>query len=380
MIIRRFLLAAFVVVTTLGIFSNAIALDNTGVTNEYPGHLRGIRPLGMGNAFIAMPGTDHNAQYYNPAAINDYEKKHRFQLISPAVDFNLQILSTINDVKDLASDINDAATDSGRITAFDTFVQQHTGEFHRVGLGLPLFHLSHKYYAAGLNVDSRTSISLRNQSFPNFELKSVNDAGITGGTAYAFLDESLQVGVNLKFLYRAMAEEQVTSGEIVNASIGSIIGWSQWQKGFGVGGDIGAKYKLPWLAKLKPTVAVVVQDVGDTRFSGGASKQSMSVAAGGGIFPTLGKFEFAVLADFREINHKVDFLKKLHAGLEARFPEILKTRFALRAGTNQGYFATGFSANFPIVGLHFAFYGEEVGEYTRSKASYRLASQLEFEF
>lgn len=377
---RSFNLFTFFFALVLVLSSTPSFAEDTGIGNEYPSLGRGVRALGMGNAFVSQKGTDYNAQFYNPAAINDFEKKRHYLFLNPGADINTGIYSTIKDVMDLSDDLS-GDTDSGKLDTFDTFVQSHAGDVNRVGLNLPLFHIRHKYYAAGLIVDGRTTISLRNPTFPNFELKSVNDAGVAAGGAYAFFDDSLQVGLNLKVLYRAAIEEQITSNDILNQDLGDIVGWSAWSKGYGVGVDLGTKYALPWWKEtLRPTFGVTIQDIADTRFSGGAPKTPMSISAGGGVFPKFGPVDFGVLVDFREINQKQDILKKLHAGVEATFPKKFATKASVRLGTNQGYFASGLSLQFPIVGLHFAFYGEEVGEVSSQKASYRLASQLTFGF
>lgn len=354
---------------------------DTGIGDEYPGIMRGVRPLGMGNAFAAMPGTDFNAQFYNPAAINDFEKKRHYLFINPQADFDTGIFSMIKDVLDLKDDLNAAADDSAKIDVFDTFTQAHAGQFNQVSSNMPLFHIRHKYYAAGLVFNTRSIISLRNQAFPNFEVKSTNHAGAVGGGAYAFFDDTLQVGGNLKVLYGVGIEDQITSSDITNRSIGAILGWNNWRKGVGVGVDLGSKYKLPFAQDLlQPTLAVVIQDVAHTRFTGGVNEIPMSLTAGAGIFPKIKDIQLAILADFREISQRIGILKKLHFGVEAKFPEVIHTKFSVRAGCNQGYPAAGFSAEWPIVALNFAFYGEEMGEFKRSKASYRLASQLTFGF
>ncbi|OGQ22668.1 MAG: hypothetical protein A3I05_03850 [Deltaproteobacteria bacterium RIFCSPLOWO2_02_FULL_44_10] len=374
----RFSLSLFLI-SLLGI-SETVFAEDTGIGTEFPTVMRGTRPLGMGNAFLAMPGTDYNAQFYNPAAINDYEKKHHMLFVNPQAEFNTGFYSMIQDIFDLNKDLKDK-TDSQKIDTFDAFTQSHAGQFHHFGVGLPLFHIRHKYYSAGLIMDSRGSFSLRNRAFPNFETRTDNVVGIVGGSAASFFDDTLQVGANLKVLYKVGIEEQITQSDILTENLGTTFKYANWEKGFGVGIDFGSKYVLPiWQESLRPTVAVTIQDVADTRFTGRAPNSPMSVSAGAGVFPKVGKFEFAVLADVRETNRKQTFLKKLHAGTEVKFPEFAKIKSSLRLGTNQGYFATGGSLEFPVVALHVAFYGEELGEVTRAKGSYRLNSQLTFGF
>ena len=121
-----------------------------------------------------------------------------------------------------------------------------------------------------------------------------------------------------------------------------------------------------------------MQDIADTRFTGGVEKLPMSVTVGAGIFPVIGDYDFAILVDFRELNQQTHFLRKFHAGIEANLPRLGKTEFAIRGGCNQGYPAFGLSANWPIMRLDLAFYGEEAGQYTYSKGSYRIDTQFSF--
>ena len=85
---KIFLAAMFLI---LGVIGTAHAATTT-IPTEFPALGKGIRPLGMGNAFIAMPGYDENAMFYNPAAINDYPKKLHFRFLSPAFDISPSIM------------------------------------------------------------------------------------------------------------------------------------------------------------------------------------------------------------------------------------------------------------------------------------------------
>ena len=364
---------------TLFISSSSAFAENTSIGSEYPSLLGGVRPLGMGNAFLTMPGTDSNAQYYNPAAINDFEQKLHMTFVNPTLDVTTKSFGIIQDIQDLNDDIKAVNTDNEKRNVFDQFVSDHDNELHHIGLAVPLVQVRHKYFSVGLVTDSRQSIAFRNT--PALDFRSVNVAGISGGSAYGFFDDTLQVGGNLKVLYKASIEQNITSNDVVNDNIGEILGWSNWGKGYGVGVDVGAKYQLPFLKDiLHPTVAVTIQDVANTRFSGGAEDTKMSSSAGMGIFPTLGKFQLAVLADFREIEQRINILKKTHFGVEALSPKIAKMQFGLRGGMNQGYPAVGASAQFPVVKLDVAYYGEEGNEKDYDKANYRLAAQLQFGF
>src|SRR3990167_9833574 len=91
-------------ISLLGI-SETVFAEDTGIGTEFPTVMRETRPFGMGNAFLAMPGTDYNAQFYNPAAINDYEKKHHMLFLNPGAEANTGLYGSVKDVLDLNDDL-----------------------------------------------------------------------------------------------------------------------------------------------------------------------------------------------------------------------------------------------------------------------------------
>ncbi len=377
---KIFVLSIIILVLSFSLIARAG--KPTGISDDFPALMRGVRPLGMGNAFTAMPGTDAIAQFYNPAAINDYDDSGIIYSIGmPMIEYGDNFWGIIKDLFQLRDDLKGSASSSQKIDIFSAFTQSHLGEFNTFNTAMPMFHVRTKNYAGGLVVDSRFVISLRNQAFPNFDFKTSTSTGGIFGSAYSFFDDALQVGANLKVLYRMGLEQQVTTTDILVSNIKDLVGFGAWQKGIGAGVDVGSKYKLPILEDaLAPTLSFTVQDIGNTRFTGDAPELPMSVTVGGGIFPEIGFVKLAVLADFRELNRGMAFLNKFHFGVEAKFPEVIKTNFSLRAGCNQGYPAAGLSAEWAPVTLNFAFYAEEAGMYDHSKATYRYATGLSFDF
>ncbi len=359
------------------------AQSATSIPDEYPSLFKGTRPAGMGNAFIAMPGSDENAPFYNPASINDFERKLYFRLLSFAGDFSPGLIGLGKDVFDLASDIDKESTDSGKINVFRAFVDKHTGEFESVGLRLPILQVQHKWFSASILTDSRTTISFRNRAFTNFEISSRSDMGGTLGGAYGFFDDRLQAGVNVKVLHRLSIDETITTDDIVNAADFNAV--VPRRRATGVGFDLGLKGTLPtfnqkWLEILKPTAGFTWQDIGNTRFGNNVPDTPQSVGAGFAIHPTWRSWEFHVANDFRELNQGVDFIKKWNVGAEAVAPKLWFFRPSVRIGANQGYLAAGTTLDFKAVKFEFATYGEEAGAVSRQKELRRLAFNLSFGF
>ena len=327
-----------ILLSILFLTSTAWAFEPTSIPNQFPGVGRSIRPLGMGNAYLTTKGDDETQFFYNPSSINDQEK-FKIGFFNPAFSLTTSTIGLIKDIKDLSDDLS-GATDAQQTNTFDTFFDTHLSQ---------------------------------------------STAGVAGGTAYNFLDETLQVGVGVKILYRAVFSEILTTSDAIGDSFGDTFKFSNWRKGYGVGADLGAKYHVPDFGKkslefLKPVVGATYQDIGNTRFSGGAPSIPQSLSAGASINPEFGFCDISVLADFREINRKQDLLMKTHFGTEARFGKNWKWfKPSLRAGLNQGYPAVGAGLKLLFLRWNVAYFGEEVGATTRQKGSYRLATSLNFD-
>lgn len=354
------------------------------VDRHSPRLMQGIRPLGMGGAFIAAQGTDENALFYNPAAINDYEKKVHMQFVLPTVEFSYKAINYFaKDLPDLNGDINDAGTDGAKIGVFNTFAARNTGRYEEIGVRGPVALFMHKYITASIFYENRSIMALLNPTSSTIDLEAATTGGLQVGSAYAFFDDNLQLGLALKFLVRHLINERITQRDVVaNNDFADAIDLSR--VGFGLGFDIGAKAKIPWSARaweyLDPTFALTVQDIGHTRFFGGddVGKVNESLTLGLALHPDFWKLKSLFALDVRDLDRRSDFLNKLHVGYELTWPEISKIlrSVAVRLGMDQGYIAGGLGLDFKYFKLNFATYGREVGERTRQKESRIIGLQL----
>lgn len=403
----------------------AVAIaEKTHIADTYPSLGRGVRPLGMGNAFLAMKGSDENALFYNPAAIRDYSNDMKwttsmlptflptagalgakiwlsndrgkearnapYGLLAAPAEFNYAVFGLVKEVFEMKDDLDTSGTASGDIDVFNAFVDKHAGQFYSIETRLPLVGAYNRYLAVSLIGDSRTGISLRNRMFPNFEVRSTNIGGVSVGSAYGLFEDSLEIGAATKVLYGFENEQIITTSDILSNSMGNDFDIDNWKRGLGVGFDVGMKYEIydfgqDWIDTLRPTIAATYQNIGDTKFrfmkkNGGPEPLPQSISAGIGVHPRIGEIETSVCVDFREINVKEDFLMKLNAGAEARFPERFGVKPSVRAGLNQGYMAFGGGVEVWKIVWNAAFFGKEVGETTRQKGGYRLASEMSFRF
>ncbi|MBI2343403.1 MAG: hypothetical protein HYV02_03565 [Deltaproteobacteria bacterium] len=363
--------------------SSIIHARETNIGDQYPSVARSVRALGMGNAFLTMRGRRTTDMFYNPATLHDLKPSWRFSAFGNDVGFSQKLIPMVKDLFDLSDDLKNSATDDGDINVFKTFFNKHVGEFQSVDYALTLFSMGRKDWGVALLTDSRTTVSMRNRAFPNFELHTNSDGIVAIGRSIGLFYDDLVLGALVKGIYRFQLDKIVTIGDILGGELGSIIGFDQWKRAFGIGGDIGARYAIPILWSVNPVIAVTYQDVAHTRFFAGDSgidKTRNSLNAAIGIHPRLGDYELSVEAGASQLTDKRDIWTRLHAGAELRFPTFAATTLSVRGGTNQGYPTGGFSLEWPVATLDFAFYGEEKGVVKRVGANYKYAAAFNFYF
>lgn len=368
----------------LGLSFVASAHAETLVQRTGPRTMQGARPLGMGNAFIAVKGTDENALFYNPAAINDFDTKPHFQFLLPTIEFSYKAISFFaNDLPNLADDIDAAGTDSAKIDAFNNFAAANTGRYEEVDIRGNVVTMMHKYITASIFYDSQGVIALTNPASSTVDVEVVTDAGVQIGSAYSFFDDHLQVGAAIKFIERHFVDETITQRDVItNTDFGDSLDFAKF--GFGIGFDVGVKGTPPVTGKLwdtlKPQFALTLQDIGDTRFFAGDSvgRRQESFSVGSAITPKVGPFDTIFALDVRDLDHRGDFLTKFHVGTEWTFPEISKIlrSVSVRLGVDQIYLAAGLGLDFKYFKLNAATYGREIATQTSQKQSRMFTFQL----
>ncbi len=387
---KKLIVLFAVAVMALPQLAHAIAMK-TNIADSFPSFGRSVRALGMGNAMLSAKGIDQNAMFYNPSAIADYEGEVTYYtgLIPPAFEFNYSAIALTKDLFNLKDDLDKATTASAKTNVFRNFVDKHVGSSYDLDVRLPLFGAYNRYFSVALLSDNRMGISFRNRAFPNYEIRATSISGVGLGSAYALFEDTLEIGAMAKVLYGIENEQIITIADILSGNMDNFK-WKYWKRGMGVGFDVGAKYQVPdfgqdWIDTLRPAVAVTYQDIGNTKFrwmkkNGAPSRLDQSVSAGFSLNPVFGAVETSLNVDFRQLNLKQEFILKLNAGIEARFPERYGMKPSLRAGCNQGYPTVGGGIQIGFFNWDVAFYGKELGESTREKGAYRLASEWSYRF
>lgn len=330
---------------------------------EFPYIYKGIRPLGMGNAFITV-ADDENALFYNPAGLNDVEGFGGVEILNPVIEFSQAGLDAYNDFKDINS--ND-------VTEVSDLLRGYIGK--RFSLRSSLFPnvIFHNF---GIGALGQLSISgeVRNPSWPEVNVNGRGDIGGIVAGAYGLWDKKIQTGVALKFIQRQIYQKTYYATDIAGSDFDPAKDFSDLKKtGTGFSGDVGIKVNVPW--PLMPSIGLVLQNVGDLDL-GDAGTISQQLNGGVSIHPDLWILRNTLALDVIDITKEVDgeddFYKRVHMGVEIKLPRVL----SLRIGANQGYPSFGATVDIWIIKLAYAYYKEEVGVVAGQKDDARHVGQI----
>jgi hypothetical protein len=315
------------------------------------------RMQAMGGAGAATLG-DRDSAMMNPAGLNDVESGHieAFPL-TLEVPFDLDLLQSGLDYYDIQD--NSASTIAQKQDALAQFLRDSSSSAEAIRFNFyPSYTRKHWHF--GLLVDGYVEPKISVGGMTANQLGELGGSSATVGailgTGWGFLEDSLQVGLTVKPLYRMAAVvnkvqtiHDVVKGKNTTADAdgttpsvaNELFGKDKLDnRAYAVGIDLGVKYRIPFLENLKPTVALTYQDIGNTRFLGDQDLPAdipQSLSAGIAIQPDWGIFRNTVAFDFRNINKQEELLNKIHFGMES----IIWNLVALRAGISQGYLTGG---------------------------------------
>lgn len=316
----------------------------------------GVRPTGMGNAFIAL-ADDSNTLWYNPAGLAQIEGVHvnifNFLLGVDSKDTLDRIHNAI--FKGNSSDLIGQDKEFLKFNFMPSLVMPH--------FGVSIFSQTKGYF----DISDITEKGL--------EAYSHHDQGIIAGTAFNLAD-GFSFGTSVRAFYRAGVDLSLTTEEVIDQygvdgvnlldNIYQEI-YNRAGHGYAVGLNAGFRFKVPLKSKGKTSpslfLAATAEDIGNTTFKALGDKLApvtlkQSFNFGAALTYPFGKnWSWNLTADLRRAFEPTDIIKLLHAGTEIR-----NSLFALRAGANQGYLAYGFSFEFPPhTRIHFSSYGVELG-------------------
>ena len=325
----------------------------------------GVRPLGMGNAFLAI-ADDKNALWYNPAGLA-FIKDSR-------LDFNDFILG--GDSIDTVERIQRAAlrgevnslwrkdTQMGRVGFFPAYYGPHFG-------------VSAYYSAFGFS-------EVDNFDGEEVDIYAVSDLGVLASAGMPF-HKNFSGGISLRGMARKGIDKTqnglalaralgITQAQLANSLYSNL--WPSAKLGYGFGVNAGLLWRLP---RPRLSFAATAEDIGHTNFKGidggtppppirGTYHFGMAMT-----FPLKRGNSLQVALDFHHLLERVIFVKQTHLGVEWT-----SGMFSLRAGLNQGYLTTGFSFNTDFVRVAFSTHATELGNSLWERSHRWYQAQLVF--
>lgn len=323
--------------------------------------LDGIRPLGMGNAFVAVVD-DRNALYYNPAGLSNLKRTRVSGLgVHAGIDnefFN--VVRFIQDHEEQFSDFNtvDAEFFNELAPFDDKWVSADAKayfDFTRPSFGFGVYNAGR----AGVKID-------RGVYEPRVHADVIDDLVAVAGGSMPLAQGDIRVGATAKIIWRRQFARALTAREVADFDVDILAERL-------AGADAGFSMDLGMLwspAGSALTAGAVLRDAAGT-----VAGESLGAAFDMGAALRVGS-RLLLAADVRDLfSSETATGSKINLGAEFQLPIL-----ALRGGFHQGYPAVGASLGFPVLSLDYAFYGRELGELPGSESQYLHAVEARLGF
>lgn len=316
----------------------------------------GIRPSGMGNAFLAI-SDDENAIWYNPAALTQIKGKHLALLdVSLGVDSKNSL------------DRIDSAVFNGNYAGLIPQGKQYL----RSGLQVTYVR---QYFSLSVFDHLQSYTDLENLTNPiagSITAESANDVGAILGFGLP-INDFLSVGAAARVFERNSVNAQLSAQSLINqfgiTSTNLLNDSYDYLKklyglGWGVGATTGALVTVPFHNKMAQwTIAATADDLGATSFHPIGSNPLPttilpSYNAGTALKYLYGKKnELNIALDVQGIGQDLPFFKQGRFGIEYK-----TSIFGFRAGVYDGQPSYGLSLYAPPhTRVHLSSYAFETG-------------------
>jgi len=381
---RKKLLAMWLMVSMVALccFTPALAAK----PNKF--FLPGIRPLGMGGAFLAL-SDDQNAFFYNPAGITQ-----RLRPLLSVADLTLQTNQSGYELGQYILDLYTGGAPLDPMELLSYFSQLLEENFYSLKYNmyaLPLANIALIAPPMGyLSVGLGAYVSALNAEFalsmpgliPEVGLNASVDSGLIIPIAYD-LGEKVAVGVNLKAINRNNIDVNMSLLDLLNLELPNA------DIGYGYGFDAGILMHLGG----QLSVGATLKDIGYTNITYYKTTSitknpdntldiglaDLPVPVTEKIEPTLDVgFAYLFTSEQLPMGDNILFTcqyddltgrmedagygelafrpKNLHLGIELSYQMV-----SFRAGINQGYGTAGLGVYLGPLCLDYAFYGQELG-------------------
>ena len=387
------LLLGFVLLLLTGVQSKAESVTTT-IHHQY----QSARPLGMGDAFVAV-ANDYNALFYNPAGLARL-KTWQFNG-SLGLGVTTGVSSFFTDFSDIA---NSTKTDAQKQLAYLQLIQNHYGDVFSTRFNLLEGVWVHQNWAVGfVPADVSLEMSMHQLVGPSINTTVYADSTLAMGYAEdlkEFKYGQLSWGVTGKFVNRGYFSKSITAVDLASSS--NIVSQSDLLEGYTIDADVGVLWtpELPetgFLSNLKvakPTFGAVMRNVAELGF--GQSLKLLNKKEQNGTpeklyrvidlgsrweYPEFWIFGGRGVLDFRDILHPdYSLTKSMHLGFEFDWTVFSWWKGAWRVGLNQGFWTAGMSAELTWFNLDLVSYADDVGSKDKPIESrvYALKMNLDF--
>jgi len=307
----------------------------------------GVRPLAMGNAFVAV-ADDFNALYYNPAGLARI-KEWQMEIVNPRFDLSTNTYFLAKTIKS-----------KGKMNLSDELntIDDDAGKPNYVGVGITPYFIAPGW---GFGINSNNFASFIAHKNVDVELNANAKLIVPISKAANFFSNRLSLGVTVKAEAIAGIDRDVSVNNISiiskntnsNQKIDDFI-----TSGKGIGVDLGLLF-TPSDTPMEPTFGMSITDVGGTKLTKLLKKGEPaddippSVNTGISFKPIKTERQYLLVAiDTQMINQDEHFSHKLSFGLEYGVLKVIK----VQAGLLDGYPTAGFQLDLTLLKIRLATY------------------------
>jgi hypothetical protein len=354
------------------IFVAALLGQRANAVNELPEFYRGVRAMGMGNAFTAV-ADDADAVFYNPAGIA-MNTGFQLRLLNPKLEVS-------SDVRTLANEIRTLGGSGFNADAMNALFGKNI-----YGSGTVFPSIMVPNFTIGYFADFNLHAVINNKANPRIDLNYYYDQGVVGGTGFETRGfgkfHMFRFGLSTRVLTRRGVSTTVPISTIVSG--GKIISKLTSDASLGVGVTPGVQYEFPSSPMNTVTLGMAWHDIGDTKFGTRLSNRNRAppsipsnLALGAAFTQRLSKrpgYNAKFSLEGRHMNRSgEDPRKKIHLGTEFQLGLL-----SLRAGLNQLRWTAGLGLDLWFVELAVASYAVESLPLWAQSTERRYALQLTF--
>lgn len=329
----------------------------------------GVRPLAMGNAYVAV-ADDYNALFYNPAGLARL-KEWDGEFINPALEISASTVQFFTDAQKLL------AGSSGDVSAVLDLLEKNAGKNHHFRFDWTP-HLVFQGFGFGLGMDLAASMAFHRDISADVDFGPRAIAPFSFATN--FLEDRLSIGAGVKLVARGGVDREFSINDIEafvqeddKTKTTDASGAKQQtelsdfvQGGWGVGADFGLLFTP--IKPMSPTLGISITDIGGTPYTaidlgaetklGAPPARLPSVNTGISLKPyEANNMYVRASVDAASINQPMHYSKKFNLGMEWGYGSIIK----VQTGLYQGELTGGFEFDVFLFSCRFATYAEQLG-------------------